>query len=68
MKTFDVVWAPEGRIVRTVEAKDSARAKRLAPQPYRKFLGEVYVLEVVRLDPCTVDPMCRRHAGGCTKC
>jgi hypothetical protein len=66
-KTFDLIWSPEGRCIATVDAANIARAKRMAPKPYRKFLGEIYVLEVLRLDPCTVEPMCKRHAGGCTK-
>jgi hypothetical protein len=73
MTTFDIYWAPEGRRIATVEANGIARAKRMAPQPYRKYLGELYVLEVQythcngKQTQCTVSSDCARHAGGCTK-
>ena len=44
-----IIWSPEGRAIAKVEAKDAAAAKRLTPAPYRKHLGEVYVIE----DVCT---------------
>ncbi len=45
MKTFRLFWAPEGRVIAVVEAKDAKAAKRKAPLPYRKFLGEIYAEE-----------------------
>lgn len=39
---WDVYWAPEGRIIATVWALDAYDAKRQAPKPYNKYLGEVY--------------------------
>jgi hypothetical protein len=46
MKTWKVYWAPEGRVIATVVAKDAKAAIRKAPQPYRKYLGEMYAEEV----------------------
>jgi hypothetical protein len=46
MKTFDIYWSPEGRKIATVQAKDARAAIRKAPKPYRKYLGEMYALEV----------------------
>ena len=45
MKTYNVYWAPEGRCIATVEAKDVRTAIRKAPMPYRKYLGEMYAEE-----------------------
>jgi hypothetical protein len=42
MKTFILFWSPEGRIIATVKASNETAAKRKAPIPYRKFLGEIY--------------------------
>lgn len=73
MTTFDIIWAPEGRCIATVQANTIARAKRMAPKPYRQYLGELYVLEVQythcngKETKCSVLPDCIRHDGGCTK-
>jgi hypothetical protein len=40
---WKVFWSPEGRCIATVEAKTARQAKRKAPMPYRKYLGEIYV-------------------------
>jgi hypothetical protein len=40
---WKVFWSPEGRCIATVEAKTARAAKRKAPKPYRKYLGEIYV-------------------------
>ena len=59
---FELYWAPEGRPVMTVEAKNVEAARRMIRQPYRKFLGEVYALEVIDLGmPCNCEPICPRH-------
>jgi len=44
--TWNVYWAPEGRVIATVVAKDARSAIRKAPQPYRKYLGEMYAVPV----------------------
>jgi hypothetical protein len=43
MPKYDIFWSPEGRIIATVQAKSAHAAKRKAPMPYRKYLGEIYV-------------------------
>jgi len=45
MKTFYLYWAPEGKLIGEVTAKDAPAAIRKAPQPYRKYLGEIYAEE-----------------------
>lgn len=42
--TYIVYWAPEGRPIATVQATTAKKAIRMAPQPYRKFLGELYAV------------------------
>lgn len=40
---WQLIWAPEGKVIATgVEAKTAQQAKRKAPQPYRRYLGEIY--------------------------
>ncbi len=46
MKTWTLFWSPEGRAIATVQAKTARAAIRKAPLPYRKYLGEIYALEV----------------------
>jgi hypothetical protein len=54
---YDVYFAPEGRCIATVEAKDARSAIRKAPQPYRRYLGEMYALVVTdNTSPCDVTP------------
>lgn len=50
MKTFKLFWSPEGRLIATVEANTAKAAKRKAPLPYRKFLGEIYAEEVQNIE------------------
>ena len=45
MKRWNVFWAPEGRIIATVEARTERAAIRKAPRPYRRYLGELYATE-----------------------
>lgn len=46
-KTFRVYWSPEGKCIATVKAFDAVSARRMAPMPYRKFLGEIYAEETL---------------------
>jgi hypothetical protein len=46
LKSFHLYWSPEGKRIATVKAKDQRAAKRKAPKPYRKYLGEIYAEEV----------------------
>jgi hypothetical protein len=46
MKTWKLFWAPEGKCIAIVQAKTQRAARRKAPLPYRKYLGEIWVEEV----------------------
>jgi hypothetical protein len=45
MKTWTLFWAPEGRPIAVVQAKTARAARRKAPMPYRRYLGEIWVEE-----------------------
>ena len=64
MFKFDLYWAPEGRKIATVVAKSAWEAKRKAPPPYRKYLGEIWV-DLGRTgngeEPAK---LCPKHGGG----
>ena len=47
MKTYALYWAPEGRRIAMVVARTVRAAIRKAPYPYRRYLGEIYAVEVV---------------------
>ena len=66
VKLYDLYWSPEGRCIATVEAKDFKIARRKTPKPYRRFLGEIYVTEVVdNKAKCNVwHEDCPRHGKG----
>ena len=67
-QTFDLYWSPEGKCIATVEAVDMHKAKRLAPKPYRKYLGEIYAKLVETVwAKCNVDLDCPRHGNGCIR-
>lgn len=46
MKFYQLVWSPEGRVIATVQAKTRRAAIRKVPYPYRRYLGEIYVIEL----------------------
>lgn len=46
LPAWRVYWAPEGRCIATVAARDAKAAIRKAPYPYRKYLGELYAEQV----------------------
>jgi hypothetical protein len=46
-KKWNIFWSPEGRVIATVEAKTAVEAKKKTPKPYKKFMGEIYVEEVI---------------------
>lgn len=46
MKTWRLVWSPEGREIARVQALTARAAIRKAPKPYRKYLGEIYAEEI----------------------
>ncbi len=45
MKRWKLFWSPEGKQITTVTALTARKAIRKAPQPYRKYLGEIYAEE-----------------------
>lgn len=45
MKSFKLFWSPEGKHIATVSAKTARAAIRKTPQPYRRYLGEIYAEE-----------------------
>lgn len=45
-RLWDVYWSPEGRRIATVAARTARSAIRKAPKPYRRFLGELYAVQV----------------------
>ena len=45
MKTWTLFWAPEGRPIAVVQAKTARAARRKAPMPYRRYLGEIWAEE-----------------------
>ena len=42
MKTWHLYWAPTGQHIATVYARTARAARRKAPAPYRRYLGEIY--------------------------
>ena len=46
MKTWNLIWSPEGRRVATVRALTYADAVSKTPMPWGKFKGEVFAQEV----------------------
>lgn len=46
MKTYTLFWSPTGAPIATVRAHTMRAAIRKAPMPYRRFLGEIYAVEV----------------------
>lgn len=45
MKTWTLFWSPTGAPIATVQARTARAAIRKAPQPYRRYLGEIYAKE-----------------------
>ena len=43
---FKLVWAPEGKTLAIVDVKDEKAARKMAPLPYAKFVGEISVDKV----------------------
>ena len=44
-KLWSLYWSPEGRkIAVNISAESASAAIRKAPQPYKKYLGEIYAV------------------------
>lgn len=50
MNKYDLIWCPSYSGISTVFAKNFRSAKRKAPYPYRKYLGEIIVELVFRIE------------------
>lgn len=48
MHKFHLYWAPEGKLIAVVRAKDASSARNRAPKGYRKYKGEIGVKRVIR--------------------
>jgi hypothetical protein len=46
LHTYELFWSPEGRCIATVQAMTPRAAIHKAPQPYRRYLGEIYAVKV----------------------
>lgn len=53
---YRLYWAPTGSVIGEVIAPNSKAACRLAPYPWREFLGEIYaeISEISPLEPLRV--------------
>ncbi len=40
--TYTLYWSPEGRPIATVQASTGRNACKMAPKPYRRYIGEIY--------------------------
>jgi hypothetical protein len=64
---YTLYWAPEGKPIATVSASDGWAARKQAPQPYRRFIGEVYSVRHDQMDADTLASLQRRGFGKVTK-
>ncbi len=42
LHTYTLYWSPEGRPIAIVQATTGWEARKMAPQPYRRYIGEIY--------------------------
>jgi hypothetical protein len=47
MKAFRLIWAPTGKEICVVSARSVTQARRLAPYPWRQYLGEIRAEQVI---------------------
>jgi hypothetical protein len=59
MTTYDLFWSPEGKRIATVQARNARAAKRKAPMPYRRYLGEIYAVS----ETADAQRWVRSHSG-----
>lgn len=64
---YTLYWAPEGRPIATVRASNGWNARKQAPQPYRRFIYEIYSLRHDLIDADTLASLTRRGFGKETK-
>jgi hypothetical protein len=46
MNSYKLIWSPTGQVIAIVQARNFKAAKRKAPLPYRKYLGEIYAIKI----------------------
>lgn len=64
---YTLYWSPEGRPIATVRATDGWSARKKAPQPYRRYIAEIYSLRHDLIDADTLASLTRRGFGKETK-
>lgn len=62
---WKLYWSPTGEPIAVVEARDHRAAVRKAPKPYRKYLGEIYAVE---LPTATANPRRRSRSRKSPRC
>lgn len=60
---YTLYWSPEGRPIATVRATDGWSARKKAPQPYRRYIHEVYSVRHDHIDADTLASLERRGFG-----
>jgi hypothetical protein len=55
MKTYKLVWSPEGKEIARVQAETVGKAMLKTPHPWRKYLGEVYAEEIPNMKQVSSD-------------
>jgi hypothetical protein len=48
-RTFLLFWGPTAQHIATVQASSPSEAKRKAPLPYRRFVGEIYATDAMHM-------------------
>jgi hypothetical protein len=56
MPRYALIWMPEGRLIVHVDAPNERAARRQAPRPYARYLGEIAVIPVDPPLPAPPDP------------
>jgi hypothetical protein len=56
MKAYRLFWSPTARDLGVFKARTARAAVRKAPLPYRRFLGEIYAVEVAHTHSTTQAP------------
>lgn len=47
LKTYRLVWSPEGKTIAIVRAMNEKQAVHKTPAPWKQYLGEVYAERIV---------------------
>lgn len=63
---YTLYWSPEGRPIATVRATDGWSARKKAPQPYRRYIGEIYSVRHDQMSADELESIARRGFGKVT--